>query len=175
MAYSLRWVVAVALVVTGAGAFGRDEADLPEEVVEDPSERARRAAEHEEAAEDRADAARSAERAKQLAKSPPTEAKLSVPLYPGARFDPEISASMDMGDGADYFVFFTRDAPGKVAQFYERKTGKKGLGSLGSGGVLFAVRGSPPWPELGVTVQPNAIAEGWRKGMPSLITVRKKR
>ncbi len=178
MSFAFGWVVAVSLVVTGApkGPPDQDPPDDPEAVIPDAGPRDPNANE----AQDRAEEARQAEVAKKLAKSPPTEAKLGVPIYPGARFDPEMSASFhgqQEGEGvvSDTFVFFSGDAPAKVAEFYARKTGKKGQGSLGSGGLLFAVRGGGFFPDLGVTVQPNAFPEGWRKSLATTISIRKKR
>ena len=97
----------------------------------------------------------------------PSAAELGVPRYPGARFDGTNSAALSSG-GDHYYVYTTADAPEKVAAFYERQTGKKGLKR--EGGWLIAVKGAGLFPELGVTVQPNAGT--YPATVKTMITVR---
>jgi hypothetical protein len=166
------WLVAFALAAPAAAIPQvPSQREEPEESVPaDAPAAAEPAPARDEEAEDRAEQARVAARARELATNPPTEAKLGVPIYPGARFDPETTAGMSE-PGAGYFVFFSADPVDQVTRFYEQRTGKKAERT--PGGSMIAVKGSLPWPELGVTVQPNAFAEGWRKAMKSLVTVRK--
>jgi hypothetical protein len=100
----------------------------------------------------------------------PSPAELGVPRYPGARFDGSMSAGLSSG-GDRYFVYTTADLPEKVAAFYERETGKKGLRN--EGGWLIAVKGSGLFPELGVAVQPNAGT--YPPAVKTMITVRRGR
>lgn len=167
------WLVAFALAAPAAASAQapsqREEAE--EAGPADDAAGAVHPIERDEDAEDRAAEARVAARARELAKSPPTEAKLGVPVYPGARFDPETTAGMSESGDAWYFVFLSPDPVEQVTRFYEQKTGKKA--QRAPEGSMIAVKGSLPWAELGVTVQPNAVAEGWRRGMKSVVTVRK--
>lgn len=102
----------------------------------------------------------------------PTEAQLGVPLYPGARFDGDISAQMSEGDDTGiYYVFASADPVTTVAAFYERHTGKKGMET--EGGVLIVVQGQGLFPDLGVTVQPNVGT--FAGSVRSVITVRRRR
>jgi hypothetical protein len=102
----------------------------------------------------------------------PTEAQLGVPLYPGARFDGAISAGMSAGDDTGvYYVFGSADPVAKVAAFYEQRTGKKGMAN--EAGVLIVVQGEGLFPDLGVTIQPNAGT--FPANVKSMITVRRRR
>jgi len=98
----------------------------------------------------------------------PSPAELGVPRYPGGRFDGSMSAALS-SSGDRYFVYTTADPPEKVAAFYERETGKKGLRN--EGGWLIAVKGSGLFPELGVAVQPNAGT--YSSSVKTMITVRR--
>ena len=99
--------------------------------------------------------------------SEPSAAALGVPRYPGARFDGTNSAALSSGEDR-YYVYTTADASEKVAAFYERQTGKKGLKT--EAGWLIAVKGAGPFPELGVTVQPNVGT--YPAAVRTMITVR---
>ncbi|MGE5551023.1 MAG: hypothetical protein ACM3ZC_10920, partial [Bacteroidota bacterium] len=126
----------------------------------------------EEALEEEEDAAMDeavAAKARQLAKNPPTEKTLGVPLYPGAVFNPELSAGMSLDEEYQYYVFLSHDPPEKVAAFYQQKLGKKPLAN--EGGYIFAIKGSLPIPEEGLTVQPNKLFGGKAK---TVITVAKR-
>ncbi len=102
----------------------------------------------------------------------PSAADLGVPLYPGARFDGQMSASMSgMGDNANYYVYTSADAPALVTSFYESKTGKKG--TTNEAGTLIAVVGEGLFPDLGITIQPNPGS--YPPEVKSIITVRKKK
>ena len=100
--------------------------------------------------------------------SEPSAAELGVPRYPGARFDGTNSAALSSGEDR-YYVYTAADAPEKVAAFYERQTGKKGLKT--EGGWLIAVKGAGAFPELGVVVQPNAGT--YPAAVRTMITVRR--
>jgi hypothetical protein len=102
----------------------------------------------------------------------PTEAQLGVPLYPGARFDGTISAGMSAGDDTGvYYVFASADPVAKIAAFYEQRTGKKGM--VNENGVMIVVQGEGLFPDLGVTIQPNAGT--FPANVKSMITVRRRR
>lgn len=102
----------------------------------------------------------------------PTEGDLGVPLYPGARFDGRMSGQMSASDEeANYYVYTSADTPQQVATFYQTRTGKKGLTT--EGGVLIAVRGEGLFPELGITVQPNAGT--YPPSVKTMLTIRKRR
>lgn len=93
-----------------------------------------------------------------------------VALYPGARFDPEMSGQLSSGDDATYFVYTTADDPAMVLSFYERRTGRKAAGH-GEGGSIIVLRGAAPWPDLGVVVEPNRGA--YPASVRTVITIRK--
>jgi hypothetical protein len=71
-------------------------------------------------------------------------------------------------DKEHYFVYRTGDAAEKVVAFYERELKKKGTKT--AAGVLIAVKGAPPTPVLGVTVQKNAGT--YPPDVKTIITVR---
>jgi hypothetical protein len=97
----------------------------------------------------------------------PSPASLGVPRYPGASFDGRGSAAMS-SDKEHSFIYRTGDPAEKVVAFYERELKKKGTKTEGS--VLIAVKGTPPRPELGVTVQKNAGT--YPSDVKTIITVR---
>ena len=102
----------------------------------------------------------------------PRESDLGVPLYPGARFDGRVSAQMSASDEeADYYVYTSTDAPQQVTAFYQTRTGRKGITT--EGGTLIAVKGEGLFPDLGVTVQPNAGT--YPAPVKTMLTIRKKR
>src|SRR5262249_29565550 len=89
------------------------------------------------------------------AMSAPPESELGVPLYPKAQFDGRSSADLSQMDkGGTYYVYTSTDTPQLVTAFYQTRTGKKGI--TNEGGTLIAVKGEGPFPDLGVTIQPNA-------------------
>jgi|SRR5262245_25424029 len=98
----------------------------------------------------------------------PEAAKLGVERYPGAVFDGSNSAGMS-SDVERYYIFTSTDPPEKVIAFYERTTGKKRTKT--EGGVLIAVKGTGPFPELGVTIQPNPGS--YPAAVKTMITVRR--
>jgi hypothetical protein len=102
---------------------------------------------------------------KQVAEPSPSD--LGVPRYPGASFDGRNSAAMSSGRERS-FVYRTGDPADKVVAFYERELKKKGTKT--DAGVLIAVKGSPPHPELGLTVQKNAGT--YPPDVKTIITVR---
>jgi hypothetical protein len=108
-------------------------------------------------------------KAEQLDKNPPTEKTLGIPLYPGSVFDPESSAGMSLDEDYQYFIYFSNDPPAKVVAFYEQRLGKKALAS--DGGYLIALKGDPPIPEEGLTIQANIMFGGKAK---TVITIQKK-
>ena len=89
---------------------------------------------------------------KEMAK-PPTQAQLGAPLYPGAFYDARSSAGMSMG-GSTTYLFMTADAPAKVADFYAKKINKQ-ASELVKGSYMIVLKGKPPFPEKGITIQPN--------------------
>ncbi len=109
-----------------------------------------------------------AAKARQLAKNPPTAQTLGVPIYPGAVFNPEISAGMSLDEDYQYYVYLSNDPPAKVVAFYEQRLGKKA--SSYEGGYLFALKGKLPVPDEGLAIQPNVLFGGPAKTM---ITVQK--
>ena len=110
-----------------------------------------------------------AAKARQLAKNPPTAQTLGVPIYPGAVFNPEISAGMSLDEDYQYYVYLSNDPPAKVVAFYEQRLGKKA--SSYEGGYLFALKGKLPVPDEGLAIQPNVLFSGPAK---TVITVQKK-
>ncbi len=112
------------------------------------------------------------ERAPAAPMAAPSERDLGVPLYPGAKFDGRMSGQMSASDEeANYYVYTSADTPQQVATFYQTRTGKKGLTT--EGGVLIAVRGEGLFPELGITVQPNAGT--YPPNVKTMLTIRKRR
>jgi hypothetical protein len=109
-----------------------------------------------------------AAKARQLAKNPPTSQTLGVPLYPGAVFNPEISAGMSLDDDYQYYVYLSNDPPAKVVAFYEQQLGEKA--DSNEGGYIIALKGKLPVPDEGLTIQPNMLFGGTAK---TVITVQK--
>ncbi|MFY3744337.1 hypothetical protein ACOQFB_10540 [Anaeromyxobacter sp. Red801] len=91
------------------------------------------------------------ERKRKPAVPPPSAAELGVPVYPGARFDGDISGGMS-GPDQKIWVFFTDDAPAKVVAFYEQKTGKKAT-EWDREKYMIPLEGDPPMPEHGLTIE----------------------
>ena len=85
----------------------------------------------------------------------PSEQELGAPVYPGAKYDGELSAGMSGGGDWFYWIFLTNDPPGKVAKFYEEKTQVKPEKMEGS--YIFALKGKPPIPEHGIVIEPNTM------------------
>ena len=108
-----------------------------------------------------------AAKARQLAKNPPAAQTLGVPIYPGAVFNPEISAGMSLND-YQYYVYLSNDPPAKVVAFYEQRLGKKA--SSCEGGYAFVLKGKLPVPDEGLTIQPNELFGGPAK---TVITLQK--
>lgn len=98
----------------------------------------------------------------------PSPAALGVPRYPGASFDGSNSTAMS-SDKEHCFIYRTADSSEKVVAFYERELKKKGTKT--EGGVLIAVKGAPPHPDLGVTVQKNPGT--YPPDVKTIITVRR--
>lgn len=84
----------------------------------------------------------------------PPAAQLGVPKYPGARYDAQMSSQLSSSDRW-FYVYTTTDALQRVVAFYERSTGKKGQPAPDGVSIAIAVKGTMPWPELGVMVQPR--------------------
>ncbi|NLW45850.1 MAG: hypothetical protein GXY86_00700 [Firmicutes bacterium] len=110
-----------------------------------------------------------AAKTRQLTKNPPTPQSLGIPIYPGAVFNPEISAGMSLDDDYQCFVYLSNDPPAKVVAFYEQRLGKKA--DSNEGGYLIALKGKLPVPEEGLAIQPNLLFGGTAK---TVITVQKK-
>jgi hypothetical protein len=81
----------------------------------------------------------------------PSEADLGVPVYPGARYDGDVSGGMSQPDHT-IWIFFSDDAPAKVVAFYEKKTGKK-ASEWDKDKYMIALKGASVIPEHGVTVE----------------------
>ncbi len=112
------------------------------------------------------------ERAPAAPMAAPPETDLGVPLYPGAQFDGRMSAEMSRSDDeANYFVYTSTDAPQQVTAFYQSRTGKKG--QTNEAGTLIVVKGQGLFPDLGVTVQPNAGT--YPPSVKTMLTIRKRR
>jgi len=101
-------------------------------------------------------------------KGEPGPTELGVPRYPGASFDGRNSSAMS-SDEEHYFIYHAGDSPEKVVAFYERELRKKGTKT--EGGVLFTVKGKPPFPDLGVIIQENAGT--YPPAVKTIITVRR--
>ena len=106
------------------------------------------------------------EKARRFAKNPPTEKMLGIPLYPGAVFNPEISAGLSLDDDYHCYVFFSNDSPAKVAAFYQQRLNKEPSSS--EGGYLFALKGKLPIPQEGLAIQPNMLFVGLPQTMISV-------
>lgn len=85
---------------------------------------------------------------------PPIEKELGMPIYPGSRFDTQLSTGLSQ-EREKYYVYFTNDPISKVVQFYEAKTGKKAMSAQG-GSFWVILQGEIPWPKLGVLIEPAA-------------------
>jgi len=102
----------------------------------------------------------------------PAESELGVPLYPGARFDGQMSAALSASDpGGNYYVYTSADPPQQIATFYQARTGKRGTTT--EGGTLIAVKGEGLFPDLGVTVQPNTGT--YPPNVKTMLTIRKRK
>ncbi len=112
------------------------------------------------------------ERAPAARMAAPSESDLGVPVYPGARFDAQMSAAMSSGDSeGNYYVYTSADAAAAVTRFYEQRTGKQG--QTNEAGTLIVVRGEGLFPDLGVTVQANPGS--FPPAVKTVITVRRKK
>ena len=107
----------------------------------------------------------------------PRESELGVPLYPGARFDGQVSAGMSQMDNeGTFYVFTSTDSPQQVTAFYQTRTGRKGI--TNEGGTLIAVKGEGLFPDLGVTIQPNApelLLGRYPPSVKTVLTIRKRK
>ena len=75
----------------------------------------------------------------------PSEKKLGVAIYPGARYDAELSGqeSMFMTDGARMYVFGAPAKPNEVVQFYVKHTGNQVALASGKTSVIPINFGKP--------------------------------
>jgi predicted enzyme related to lactoylglutathione lyase len=98
----------------------------------------------------------------------PTEAQLGVPLYPGAKYDAQMSGGMTQPD-TYYWIYTTTDAIEKVVSFYKQKTGLTPKDVSGS--YIFSVRKgeSELFPDHGVMVEPNKMLPPPAKTVISVI------
>jgi hypothetical protein len=127
-------VVVVVLIAAVLGAWGPASSQEPDSAAE---------REHNKAL---------AAKMKEMAK-PPTEAQLGAPLYPGAFYDARNSAGMSMGDNTAY-IFMSADPPAKVVDFYAQKL-RKQASEMVKGSFMIVLKGKPPFPEKGITIEPN--------------------
>ena len=109
-------------------------------------------------------------RTERFRKNPPTEEFLGIPLYPGAVFDPELSAGMSLDEEYHIYVYFSKDSPDQIGDFYRNKLGKDPL-PTDDLGYMFALKGSLPVPEEGLAIQPNRFMEG---PFQTIISIQKK-
>ena len=107
-----------------------------------------------------------AERAAFLRKNPPNEKTIGVAVYPGAKFNADLSAQMS-SDEAEFYVYESADAGAAIVKFYEQKTGKKAQ-ELDDETYLIALKGPSMMPSHGLVVQPNTMLGGSAK---SVITI----
>lgn len=91
------------------------------------------------------------ERVRRPALPAPTETELGVPVYPGARFDGDVSGGMTQSD-QKVWVYYSDDAPAKVVAFYQQKTGKK-ANEWDKDKFLIGLKGNPVMPEHGLTIE----------------------
>jgi|LSQX01.2.fsa_nt_gb hypothetical protein len=108
-----------------------------------------------------------AELAAQMALSPPTEESLGIPIYPGSEFQPDISAGISFG-GTPLYVFFALETPEEIVKWYEKETGMKSE-SWDVDCYYIPISGQMPFPDKGVTVQPNLAFGGPWKSMITLV------
>lgn len=104
-----------------------------------------------------------------LKSKPPSEKDLGVPLYPGAKLDADNSAGMSAGNDYMMYLYLTEDPPLKVAAFYEQMLKIKPFSS-GKDYYMFALKGEPPIPDEGISVEPNIMFGGSAK---TVITIQK--
>lgn len=105
--------------------------------------------------------------ARSLKSKPPGEKDLGVPLYPGAKLDADNSAGMSSGNDYMMYLYLTDDPPSKVAAFYEQKL-KINPFSTGKDHYIFALKGEPPIPDEGISVEPNIMFGGSAKTVISI-------
>ncbi len=117
--------------------------------------------------EDAAMDAQIADLATRMALSPPTSEELGVPIYPGSEFQPEISAGMSLSDTVAY-IFFTVDTPADVINWYEQAIGQPSE-SWAEDSYAIALSGQLPFPDRGLTVQPNVLFGGLWKTVITLL------
>lgn len=103
-----------------------------------------------------------------MALSPPTAESIGIPIYPNAEFQPDISAGMSLS-GSNMYIFLTTDTPGEVIRWYEQKTGKTAQ-SWEANSYFIAISGQAPFPEKGLTVQPNMLFGGAWQTVITLVT-----
>lgn len=108
-----------------------------------------------------------AEMARKMVLAPPTNESIGIPFYPNAEFQPEISAGMSLS-GTAMYVFLTTDTPAEVIKWYEQRTGKKAQ-SWEPDHYLLVISGQVPFPEKGLSVQPNLLFPGNWKTIITLI------
>ena len=106
-------------------------------------------------------------KSKSLARKPPTEKDLGVPIYPGAAFDAQSSAGMSLGEDFAIYIYLSNDPPSKVASFYEGKLKIKPV-SMGKDQYMFALKGNMPMPDEGLVIQPNTMFGGSAKTVISI-------
>lgn len=81
----------------------------------------------------------------------PTEKDLGVPIYPGSKFDGDLSGGMSQSD-QKIWVFFSNDPVAVVLAFYEQKTGRKGE-SFEKDKYMIKLAGASLVPEHGVSIE----------------------
>jgi hypothetical protein len=110
-----------------------------------------------------------AELSRSLKNKPPTEKDLGVPIYPGAKFDPDASAGMSSGNDYAMYLYLTTDEPSKVVDFYEKQLKIKAA-EPAKGRYIIPLKGNLPVPKEGISIEPNTMFGGSAK---TVITIQK--
>jgi hypothetical protein len=94
-------------------------------------------------------------RRQQAAVAPPAAQELGAPLYPGAVFDGNASASLAQ-PGAKVFIYFSTEVPDTVVAFYRSRLGVQTTRDS-DGRHMIPLRGGLPLPDWGIEIMPNLL------------------
>jgi hypothetical protein len=104
----------------------------------------------------------------EMALSPPTSESLGIPIYPGAQFQPRLSAGMSFGE-TSFYIFTAVETPAEVIKWYEKETGLKSE-SWDVDRYSIAISGYMPFPDKGLTVEPDMIfGQPWKTTITLII------